>query len=98
MNEWMDVSEEQLRRERDKARQLRKTQWWRNKIAAGRCYYCGAQVPASELTLDHIVPLVRGGHSTKGNCVAACKECNSKKKDLLPSEWEEYLNQLQQCP
>jgi 5-methylcytosine-specific restriction endonuclease McrA len=45
-----------------------------------------------ELTMDHIVPLVRGGKSTKGNCVPACKECNNKKKHMLPIEWEEYLH------
>lgn len=93
---FMDVSEEQLRRERAKARELRKSQWWKNRIAAGRCHYCGAGVPPKELTLDHIVPLVRGGHSTRGNCVAACKECNSRKQSLLPIEWEEYLEKLRE--
>ena len=51
-------------------------------------------VPPAELTLDHVVPLVRGGHSNKGNCVPACKECNSKKQHLLPIEWDEYLQRL----
>jgi 5-methylcytosine-specific restriction protein A len=88
----LDISEADLRREREKARALRKSQWWKNRIAAGRCYYCGAKVPAGELTLDHIVPLARGGRSTRGNCVAACKDCNNRKKHLLPVEWEEYLN------
>ncbi len=93
---FTDVPEEQLRRERAKARELRKSQWWKNRIAAGHCHYCGARVPAKELTLDHIVPLVRGGHSTRGNCVPACKECNSKKQSLLPIEWEEYLARLRE--
>jgi len=91
----LPVSDEQLRRERDKARELRKSQWWRNRIARGECHYCGAKVAPAALTLDHIVPLVRGGHSTRGNCVPACKECNNRKKDLLPVEWEEYLARLQ---
>jgi len=91
---FVDVSEEQLRRERDKARELRRSQWWRNRIAAGRCHYCGASVPPKELTLDHVVPLVRGGHSTRGNCVPACKTCNSAKQSLLPVEWEAYLDRL----
>jgi len=91
---FVDVSEEQLRHERDKARELRRSQWWRNRIAAGRCHYCGASVPPKELTLDHVVPLVRGGHSTRGNCVPACKTCNSAKQSLLPVEWEAYLDRL----
>ena len=36
--------------------------------------------------MDHLVPLVRGGKSTKGNIVPACKDCNNKKKYVLP--WE----------
>jgi hypothetical protein len=40
-------------------------------------------VPAGELTMDHVVPLARGGKSTKGNVVPACKPCNNKKKQLL---------------
>jgi len=94
MQPFGEVSEEQLRRERDKARELRRSQWWRNRIAAGRCYYCEQAVPAAELTLDHILPLVRGGRSTKGNCVPACKTCNTRKRDLLPTEWDDYLAQL----
>ena len=85
------ADEEYLRRERAKARELRQSQWWKNRIAQGKCYYCGASLPAKELTLDHIVPLVRGGTSTRGNCVPACKSCNNKKQSLLPIEWAEYL-------
>jgi len=48
----------------------------------------------SDITMDHLVPIVRGGRSTQGNVVPACKDCNSKKKYLLPMEWEEYLATL----
>lgn len=44
--------------------------------------------------MDHVVPLVRGGRSTRGNVVPACKTCNNKKQLLLPVEWEEYLHRL----
>jgi 5-methylcytosine-specific restriction protein A len=44
--------------------------------------------------MDHIVPLSRGGKSKKGNIVPACKECNNRKKTLLPVEWAEYLSSL----
>lgn len=90
----IEVSEESIRREREKARELRKQNWWKNKIAQGRCHYCGEQFSPKGLTLDHIVPVGRGGRSTKGNCVPACKECNSRKKHLLPMEWTEYLERL----
>lgn len=87
----VDVSEEQIRAEREKARVLRKQSWWKNRVAQGVCHYCGRRVPPQELTLDHVVPLARGGRSSKNNCVPACKACNTKKRDLLPMEWQEYL-------
>ena len=36
--------------------------------------------------MDHILPVVRGGKSTKSNCVVCCKECNNAKKYLTPAE------------
>lgn len=94
MDVFLDISEEDERRERHKARDLRRSQWWKNRIASGLCHYCGARVDPKELTLDHLVPISRGGKSTRGNCVAACKACNNKKKHLLPIEWRDYLEQL----
>lgn len=88
-----DLSETDIRRERSKARDLRNSQWWKRKCAKGLCFYCGNVVPPKELTMDHIVPVTRGGKSTKGNLVPSCKECNNKKKHLLPTEWEAYLCQ-----
>ena len=91
----IDIDEEQIRKERQKARELRKQNWWKNRIAKGICHYCGKSVPPKELTLDHVVPIARGGRSTKGNCVPACKDCNNQKKNLLPMEWDEYLQRLE---
>lgn len=45
--------------------------------------------------MDHIVPIIRGGKSTKGNVVPSCKECNNQKKHMLPLEWEEYLQRME---
>ena len=84
-------SEAEVKKEKEKARALRKTRWWWQKLARGSCYYCGGKFPPTRLTMDHIVPLARGGKTTRGNVVAACKECNNKKKYLLPMEWEAYL-------
>jgi 5-methylcytosine-specific restriction enzyme A len=88
------LSESDIRRERQKARELRASQWWKRKCAKGVCGYCGRSTPPRELTMDHIVPIARGGRSTKGNVVAACKECNVAKKQLLPMEWDAYLTQF----
>lgn len=90
----VQVTGAELRRERERARALRQSQWWKRRLAAGCCHYCGRQVGARRLTMDHVVPLIRGGRSTRGNAVPACKDCNSKKQLLLPVEWEEYLQRL----
>ncbi len=82
----IEVSEEQIRRERQKARELRSSQWWKRKRAAGLCHHCGAKFVPGDLTMDHLVPIVRGGKSTKGNLVSSCKKCNSGRKYRLPFE------------
>lgn len=46
------------------------------------CQYCGR---AAE-NVDHVVPRSRGGPHEWENVVAACRRCNSKKKDLMPAE------------
>ena len=86
MEDWFDmrIDPAQIAREREKARELRRTNWWRAQIQKGICHYCGGKFPPSELTMDHIVPLSRGGHSTKGNIVPCCKACNNNKKYTMP--------------
>ena len=85
------VSEQAVKREKERARALRRTQWWYNRLQTGVCHYCRREVGRDGLTMDHVVPLSRGGKSKKGNIVPACKECNNKKKYMLPIEWEEYV-------
>jgi hypothetical protein len=86
-----DLDESDIKRERYKARDLRATQWWKRRLAKGICHYCGRKTPPDELTMDHIVPIARGGRTTKGNVVPACKSCNTAKRQLLPMEWDAYL-------
>lgn len=91
-----DLDETDQKRERRKARELRETQWWKRRVAKGACYYCSRPTPPKQLTMDHIVPISRGGKSSKGNVVPCCKECNNAKKQFLPMEWEKYLEQFSQ--
>lgn len=88
MSEWIDIrkDERHVAREREKARSLRKSAWWQQQLQAGVCHYCGKKVGAAALTLDHVVPVARGGTSTKGNVVPACAACNQTKKYLTPAE------------
>jgi 5-methylcytosine-specific restriction endonuclease McrA len=91
---FITVDEAHIKREKAKARELRESQWWKRKRSSGICYYCGGKFKPAELTMDHLVPIARGGKSVPGNVVPACKECNTKKKYLLPTEWEEYIASL----
>lgn len=59
------------------------------------CIYCGARpgqkrggrvLTAEDFTIDHIVPLSRGGESTWKNTACACRWCNRKKGNRLPQE------------
>lgn len=55
--------------------------------ACGRvCYLCGQYLSVHDLTVDHVVPLSRGGSHTLENIKPAHKVCNSRKGDRLLSE------------
>ena len=87
-DDWIDLDKDpkHVARERAKAKELRKSAWWRQQLAKGTCHYCGRTFPPEELTMDHVLPVARGGKSAKGNCVPCCKPCNSDKKFLTPAE------------
>ena len=89
-----DVDEELQKKEKAKARKLRNSQWWKRKRSTGICHYCGKKFPPGELTMDHVIPIARGGKSVKINLVPCCKDCNTKKRQFLPLEWNEYMNSI----
>lgn len=84
----------ELRRQRARARELRQSPWWKRRIADGVCYYCRRRVGSRKLTMDHLIPLGRGGTSIRGNVVPACKECNTRKRSMVPVEWQDYVRGL----
>lgn len=47
------------------------------------CQYCGS---IGELTLDHVLPRSRGGHTGWDNVVCCCRRCNALKGNSLPEE------------
>ena len=53
----------------------------------GICQICGSSIPFSEMTLDHIHPLAKGGDSQPDNLQCACQACNSLKQDLTMSDF-----------
>lgn len=60
----------------------------------GRCQYCGA---AAE-SIDHVVPRAKGGPHTWENVVAACRACNTAKRDRLLSETTMVLRRRPSVP
>ncbi len=75
-----------IKKERAKAKELRNSQWWKQKLGQGICHYCEKKFSKELLTMDHIIPIGRGGHSSKGNVVVCCKDCNSKKGSRTDAE------------
>lgn len=54
------------------------------------CVYCGVAVQEpydprvdTSATVDHVIPLAKGGSHSDENCVTACKRCNTRKSDSL---------------
>jgi len=52
------------------------------------CFYCGGHHRDSPLTIDHIIPLAKGGRHAIGNLIPACQPCNSSKHARLLVEWK----------
>ena len=63
------------------------------KLKYSSCFFCGAK---KELSLDHIIPLNRGGTHGIGNIHILCISCNASKQDKLMSEWR-YRDKKQTC-
>lgn len=63
-----------------------------------RCQYCYQKFTDRELTLDHVLPVVRGGRKTWENIVTACIRCNQRKSDRKPEEVGLRLLRMPQVP
>lgn len=57
------------------------------------CLYCGRHLKAKGTTLDHVVPISRGGTHHIGNLALACLLCNAAKRERTPAEWLQDLQQ-----
>lgn len=66
---------------------------------AKSCPYCGKTMVdtsdsrADTKTLDHLIPITKGGLHSQHNVVVCCYSCNCKKRDLSFSEWLEKIDE-----
>ena len=80
------VSPEQMRKERLKSQELKASQWWKQQIGPGLCFHCHQKFSKNELTMEHLIPISRGGKSNKKNVVPSCRACNTTKGHKLAVE------------
>jgi len=62
------------------------------------CGYCSNKLCVRTVSVDHVVPISKGGKSTWENLVACCKSCNTKKRNRLPEEAGMILNKKLKQP
>jgi 5-methylcytosine-specific restriction endonuclease McrA len=90
---WASDTKQGRRKERERipgiSRQQRRTllHLWRTQQRA--CTYCARPCE----TIDHVIPLARGGTNYEGNLAPACGSCNSSKGARFISEWQ-YISSV----
>lgn len=70
----------------------RRTRWTVYKRDEFTCQFCLARFAPAELTIDHLVPLDRGGLDEVINYVTCCSACNQAKDNLSLAEFAESIN------
>ena len=55
------------------------------------CQYCGEDLSDEKYTIDHVVPISKGGKSKWSNVVICCKSCNAQKGDRTPQQAKMFL-------
>lgn len=65
------------------------------RIRSNGCVVCGN----SKVTIDHIIPIIKGGNHSIGNLQGLCKSHNSSKGSKFMMEWRVFLskNELKEC-
>ena len=100
LNRWQQLHPDKVReyrkpgahsrraRERNARGSFTRTEWCELKeLYNNRCAYCKKR--SNRLTVDHIIPLIKGGANSIDNIVPACGRCNSRKRDKL---WNAQLS------
>ena len=55
------------------------------------CYYCKNTIENGKKTVDHKIPISRGGETKEENLVVCCEKCNTEKDFLTEEEYMRIL-------
>ena len=69
--------------------------WQRNHLInhyGNICYLCNEPLEMNEITIDHWVPLSKGGSDNITNYRLAHYKCNALKADLTPEQFAAFQN------
>ena len=76
--------------------QLSKHTTWKFRqyiLQNSHCFYCKNVISYKNMTIDHVIPLFRGGSNTMCNKVLACSRCNHEKDSLTPEDYLEVCKE-----
>ena len=60
------------------------------KQSSSNCYYCGCKLNNNQKTVDHKLPMSRGGKTTEDNLVVSCIDCNQDKDSMTEDEFNKF--------
>lgn len=60
----------------------------------GHCAYCGCEITISEMQVDHVMPLRKGGLDTLENMLPACRSCNHYKSTLTVQQFRDTVEKM----
>lgn len=72
------------------SKKFNRSRVWNKK--AHECHWCGIALTFETMTLDHVIPISKGGSNQLGNLVPSCFACNNAKGDLDPIDFALSLN------
>lgn len=64
------------------------------KKSGGCCQLCGRKISLTEMTVDHIIPISKGGSNDMDNTQATCFSCNQFKANIFPAEFVDRITEI----